>query len=392
MRTRLRSPTWSAPSAADCETACDAFDSAATAVCELFDEDRNAELARALTQRSLASVAQTLHGACPTGRRPSGLDRVLPLASRRCGRGLGSVHRCDDHGWRRRRACRSGAAGRLLEPAAGRSLRRRSRSSRGLPGRHLSAAGSTTSAVSTGALSQPALSAYHGRTKRRPRRHVSTPGSEVALLRVEAAKRRRHLPVRQAARDDCRTCLSELKPCLMMSPLSVSHFLTADHRFDLVVFDEASQVPPQDAINCIYRGKQLIVAGDTKQLPPTPFFQVAETDEDVGGRGSRRSRARTWRASSTRARRCSTAIRLRWHYRSRHEDLIALLERAHLRRLARHVPVGRSSLTAPRRALRTTSPTGSTTAAAPRPTGARRRSSRNASSSTSSRTTAVRWV
>ena len=82
--------------------------------------------------------------------------------------------------------------------------------------------------------------------------------------------------------------VSDLKPCLMMSPLTVSHFLSPSQQFDLVVFDEASQVPPQDAINCIYRGKQLIVAGDTRQLPPTPFFQVAEARGDVerGCRGS----------------------------------------------------------------------------------------------------------
>ena len=66
------------------------------------------------------------------------------------------------------------------------------------------------------------------------------------------------------------------------------------HRFDLVVFDEASQVPPWDAINCIYRGAQLIVAGDSKQLPPTAFFQRAELDDDGLRRGGRRHARRTW--------------------------------------------------------------------------------------------------
>ena len=136
--------------------------------------------------------------------------------------------------------------------------------------------------------------------------HVSVAGSEVALLRNEAAKKRRHLPVRKLLAA-IPTLLSELKPCLMMSPLTVSHFLAPDHEFDLVIFDEASQVPPQDAINCIYRGNSSIVAGDSRQLPPTPFFQVAELDEP--GETTQRRRRRTWRASSTRARRCCPSTR-----------------------------------------------------------------------------------
>ncbi|MGH9195569.1 MAG: hypothetical protein ACRD1T_07505, partial [Acidimicrobiia bacterium] len=108
--------------------------------------------------------------------------------------------------------------------------------------------------------------------------HVAVGGSEVALLRHETAKKRRHMPVRKLLAEIPKL-LSELKPCLMMSPLTVSHFLSPDHQFDLVVFDEASQVPPQDAVNCIYRGVQLVVAGDSRQLPPTPFFHVSEPDE-----------------------------------------------------------------------------------------------------------------
>lgn len=64
-----------------------------------------------------------------------------------------------------------------------------------------------------------------------------------------------------------------------MSPLSVSQFLPSDVSFDLVIFDEASQVRPGDAINCIYRGKQLIIAGDQKQLPPTSFWTKSISDE-----------------------------------------------------------------------------------------------------------------
>jgi hypothetical protein len=149
---------------------------------------------------------------------------------------------------------------------------------------------------------------------------VALPGSQVALLRREAAKQRRHMPVRSLL-ERLTTLLGELKPCLMMSPLSVSHFLTADHQFDLVIFDEASQVPPQDAINCIYRGKQLIVAGDSRQLPPTSFFQVAEAE---GEWAEEEADALADMESILDV--CTTILPehpLRWHYRSRNEDLIA---------------------------------------------------------------------
>ena len=65
-----------------------------------------------------------------------------------------------------------------------------------------------------------------------------------------------------------------------MSPISVSQFLTPElARLDLVLFDEASQMVPEDAIGSIYRGKTLVVAGDNKQLPPTSFFQKSFIDD-----------------------------------------------------------------------------------------------------------------
>jgi very-short-patch-repair endonuclease len=153
--------------------------------------------------------------------------------------------------------------------------------------------------------------------------HFAVGNSEAAVLRHEAGKQRRHLPVRTLLAS-IPQLLSDLKPCLMMSPLSVSHFLTADHRFDLVIFDEASQVPPQDAINCVYRGSQLIVAGDAKQLPPTSFFNIAEvenlSDEEAAGEEDMESVLDS----------CQALLPehwLRWHYRSRHEDLISFSNR-----------------------------------------------------------------
>jgi very-short-patch-repair endonuclease len=111
-----------------------------------------------------------------------------------------------------------------------------------------------------------------------------------------------------------------LKPCMMMSPLSVSQFLPPSLRFDLVIFDEASQVQPADAINCIYRGRQLIVAGDQKQLPPTPFFDRLDNDStdewDDDQSDKFESVLDTAKGAGLRS------LALRWHYRSQHEDLI----------------------------------------------------------------------
>ena len=65
-----------------------------------------------------------------------------------------------------------------------------------------------------------------------------------------------------------------------MSPITVSQFLPPENnKFDLVLFDEASQIVPEDAIGSIYRGKTLVVAGDNKQLPPTSFFQKNLIDD-----------------------------------------------------------------------------------------------------------------
>jgi hypothetical protein len=149
---------------------------------------------------------------------------------------------------------------------------------------------------------------------------LTVQGGEQAAVRKEAAKRRRLVPVRTLL-GSIPTLLPKIKPCLMMSPLSVSHFLTPDVRFDLVVFDEASQVPPEDAVNCIYRGRQLIVAGDPKQLPPTDFFQLAATsevdgdfEEDIGDFESVLDLLRAIGLP---------AQALEWHYRSRSDALIA---------------------------------------------------------------------
>ena len=144
-------------------------------------------------------------------------------------------------------------------------------------------------------------------------------GGSGLILR-EAQKKSRHLPVRTLL-ERTGQIVTRLKPCLMMSPLSVSQYIPADWNFDVVIFDEASQIPPQDAINCVYRASQLIIAGDDRQLPPTSFFELAgndevESDDDIV-LDDFESVLGLAKASELLA-----DFGLRWHYRSRHEDLI----------------------------------------------------------------------
>src|SRR5207248_3633064 len=99
-------------------------------------------------------------------------------------------------------------------------------------------------------------------------------------------KQRGHRPLRRLFRD-LPTLLGRLAPCLLMSPLSVAQYLDpALPRFDLVVFDEASQIPTADAIGALARGAAAVVVGDSRQLPPTRFFEAGAPDgEDFDADG-----------------------------------------------------------------------------------------------------------
>lgn len=143
---------------------------------------------------------------------------------------------------------------------------------------------------------------------------------------VREAGKKRSPAIREIVRK-VRPALIELKPCWMMSPLTVSQFVeTADPIFDLVIFDEASQVLTEDAICSILRGKQLIVVGDEKQLPPTNFFakslsDAADDEDDVENSGAEQERTESILKELASADIPSYA--LKWHYRSQHESLIA---------------------------------------------------------------------
>lgn len=146
-------------------------------------------------------------------------------------------------------------------------------------------------------------------------------GSQLSDILKEANKKSRVKPVRLLLKDDG-LAIQEIKPCFLMSPLSISTFIESDSiKFDVVIFDEASQVFPEDAIGAIYRSNQVIVVGDSKQMPPTNFFNATysddEYDEDdydtTGGFESILDLSSSILPSTT----------LNWHYRSNSEELIA---------------------------------------------------------------------
>lgn len=153
----------------------------------------------------------------------------------------------------------------------------------------------------------------------RPSLDVIASGSALSILLREGEKKRKQKSIRSLI-SETGELIQRVKPCFLMSPLSVSTFLASDAvHFDVVVFDEASQIFPQDAIGAIYRADQLIVVGDSKQMPPSNFFntsvEVADNDEETGDVTDFESILDL----------CSVfmqQIRLRWHYRSRYEQLI----------------------------------------------------------------------
>ena len=149
---------------------------------------------------------------------------------------------------------------------------------------------------------------------------------EIAILKRELNKQRRLMPLRKLFMA-IPNLVTSLRPCFMMSPLSVSVFLEAQsYDFDLVIFDEASQVHTEDAIGAIMRGQQVIIVGDTKQLPPTSFFSASLNDEDFdvdSDEAIEDSDAGAYESILDEAVAVLPERSLRWHYRSRHEHLIA---------------------------------------------------------------------
>ncbi|WP_420225572.1 DUF3320 domain-containing protein [Pigmentiphaga litoralis] len=145
----------------------------------------------------------------------------------------------------------------------------------------------------------------------------------VGVLRAEMAKRRAHLPIRQLVLK-AGPAIQAIKPVMMMSPLSVAQFLSPGSlTFDLLVMDEASQIQPVDAMGAIARCKQVVVVGDERQLPPTKFFsKITESQADDEDDDTQVSDIESILGLFT-ARGLPQRM-LRWHYRSRHQSLIAI--------------------------------------------------------------------
>lgn len=142
---------------------------------------------------------------------------------------------------------------------------------------------------------------------------------EWGVLQREMAKKKRHMPLRLLI-GSIPSVLTRLTPCLLMSPLSIAQYLAPGMAlFDLIIFDEASQIPVWDAIGAMARGKRVVVVGDPKQLPPTNFFTRSEdeqADDEATHDADMESVLDECLGSSL------PDLRLRWHYRSRHESLI----------------------------------------------------------------------
>lgn len=148
--------------------------------------------------------------------------------------------------------------------------------------------------------------------------NINHPG-EMGILRNELNKKRRLMPIRQLIAQAGRA-IQQIKPVFMMSPMSIANFLPPGKiEFDVVIFDEASQVKAVDAFGAILRGQQVVVVGDTRQMPPTDFFgREIETDDEDNVTSDIESILSMFRAKGALERYLS------WHYRSRHESLIAV--------------------------------------------------------------------
>ncbi|MFH0960860.1 MAG: AAA domain-containing protein, partial [Pseudomonadota bacterium] len=150
-----------------------------------------------------------------------------------------------------------------------------------------------------------------------PGQEDSNKNSEWGILRREMQKKKRHIPLRELITSIPNT-LTKLSPCLLMSPLSIAQYLSTETpMYDIVVFDEASQIPVWDAIGAIARGKQVVMVGDPKQLPPTSFFDRAESETDDEEVESDLESILDECIGAN-----LPTLNLSWHYRSRHESLI----------------------------------------------------------------------
>ncbi|RBQ23590.1 hypothetical protein ALNOE001_08090 [Candidatus Methanobinarius endosymbioticus] len=158
--------------------------------------------------------------------------------------------------------------------------------------------------------------------KKIPKVFGAAENPEAKTLAGEFTRKRGHLPVRTLL-EKSGGLIKQIKPCFMMSPLSIAQYLDPTNpklQFDVVIFDEASQVKPEDAFGAFMRAKTAVVMGDTQQLPPTSFFDQMTDIQDV-------EEVATALDMESILHLCKLSFpvkMLKWHYRSRHETLIAV--------------------------------------------------------------------
>jgi len=149
--------------------------------------------------------------------------------------------------------------------------------------------------------------------------------TNLKLLKHEISKKRRHVPIRQLLKR-AGGAIHALKPCFMMSPLSVAQYIPMEREptFDVLLIDEASQMKPEESLGVIARAKQVVVVGDPKQMPPSSFFDVIQ-EEIEGEKKTLLDDSESILDSFIEL--YSPIRRLKWHYRSQHESLIAFSNR-----------------------------------------------------------------
>lgn len=156
--------------------------------------------------------------------------------------------------------------------------------------------------------------------------HGATPGSEMGILSGQMQRKRGQKPIRFII-EECGKLLQRIKPCFMMSPMSIAQYIKPGSvDFDVIIFDEASQVKPQDALGAILRGKQLIVMGDSCQLPPTSFFDRVGSDDNDDDEliDDAQTSITDIESILMQCKRAFPTKMLLWHYRSKHESLITV--------------------------------------------------------------------
>lgn len=152
--------------------------------------------------------------------------------------------------------------------------------------------------------------------------------SETGILQGQFNRKRGHMPIRRLL-STAGGLIQRIKPCFMMSPLSVAQFCDPKMiQFDVIVFDEASQIRPEDALGALLRAKQAVVIGDTRQLPPTRFFDGIVESAGEESEDDFTTSIIDVESILHQCRQSFPVKQLKWHYRSRHESLIAVSNQA----------------------------------------------------------------